>query len=218
MAINGLGQPNGIIKDAPSSPKHANGHANGGLAHAEPDLTGEIVVFEVDDESLHNVRSKPKILQDSLVRTAVRNIGLILIWCVGRGVMGLMGMPERYMYSLLLSLPTGTFSVHCSAYSTKSSLAVTMDCGGTAGFLVRMSVVRAMDALLCSVANDALMFNPLCHSAITICMYPICCAALLGARCLEPRHCQATCHRHPLMVSIFPLRCSISWCCCCVSS
>ncbi len=80
MAINGLGQPNGIIKDPPSSPKHVNGHASGGLPHAEPDLTGEIVVFEVDDESLHNVRSKPKILQDSLVRTAVRNIGLILIW------------------------------------------------------------------------------------------------------------------------------------------
>lgn len=81
MALHGLGQPNGTAKVVPESPKHTNGHANGGLPHAEPDMTGEIVVFEVDDESLHNVRSKPKILQDSLVRSALRNLALILIWC-----------------------------------------------------------------------------------------------------------------------------------------
>lgn len=83
MALHSLGHPNGSANAAhrPDSPKHANGIArNGSLAHAEPDMTGEIVVFEVDDESLHNIRSKPKILQDSLVRSALRNLALILIW------------------------------------------------------------------------------------------------------------------------------------------
>lgn len=87
MALHGLGQPNGATKAVPDSPKHVNSNGqmhNGGLAHAEPDMTGEIVVFEVDDESLHNVRSKPKILQDSLVRSALRNLALILIWYARR--------------------------------------------------------------------------------------------------------------------------------------
>ncbi len=115
--------------------------------------------------------------------------------------------------------PTGTFSAHCSVFLTKSLLAATMGCGGTAGFPVRgcshsqwgcIYQRAAVDKKPPCISHTCISSPP--HSSIVVCMYSIRRAALLGTPGVEFGHRQAKGYRYPLMDAILPHRYATVFC------